>query len=86
VGQYRPNIFRENSVKQKKGGKTQTKPIDQWKLPLLWKSAKSTDSHRSLEKPSAFPQFPQALLGYFSLILIQTGQAKIHLKGDHFLS
>lgn len=57
-----------------------------WKLPLLWKSVKSTDSHKSLEKPSAFPQFPQALLAYFLLILNLKRGATIHLKGTDFLS
>jgi hypothetical protein len=29
-----------------------------WKLPQRWKSAQDADSHRCLEEPSAFPQFP----------------------------
>jgi hypothetical protein len=38
-----------------------------WKLTREWKSAKSADSHSRLEKPSAFPQFPQALRAFLSL-------------------
>jgi hypothetical protein len=57
-----------------------------WKLTLLWKSAKSTDSHKSLEKPSAFPQFPQALRAFFLLIFNLKRGATIHLKEADFLS
>ena len=51
-----------------------------WKLPLMWKSF---DSHISLEKPSAFPQLPQALVvvHFFNF----RGTA-IHLKEADFLS
>jgi hypothetical protein len=56
------NLFRTTSGcdrKERKG---------LWKMPSLWKSAKTADSHRDLEKPSAFPHFPQALLGYIFMV------------------
>lgn len=57
-----------------------------WKLPLMWESVKSTDFHMSLEKPPAFPQFPQALLAFFLLIFNLKRGATIHLKEADFLS
>jgi len=57
-----------------------------WKLTLKWKSAKSADSHFSLEKPSAFPQFPQAPRAFLLLTYQQKRQAMIHLKKADFLS
>jgi len=57
-----------------------------WKLKLKRKSAKSADSHFSLEKPSAFPQFPQALRSFLLLTDEQKRQAMIHLKQTDFLS
>ena len=83
VGLYRANFLSKKSVKSKKEAKMD---ISLWKLTLLWKSAKNADSPKSLEKPSAFPQFQQALRGFLSLTLIQNGQAAIHLKSADFLS
>ena len=51
-----------------------------WKLPLMWKSF---DSHITLEKPSAFPQFPQALV---VVHFFNFRGATIHLKEADFLS
>ena len=31
-----------------------------WKTPQRWESVQEPDSHRCLEKPTAFPRFPQA--------------------------
>lgn len=40
------------------------------KCRLYGNPLESADSHRDLEKPSAFPHFPQALLAYISIVLI----------------
>jgi hypothetical protein len=40
------------------------------KCRLYGNPLESADSHRDLEKPSAFPHFPQALLVYILIILI----------------
>jgi hypothetical protein len=53
-------------AKKEKSSKKERKGL--WKMPSLWKSANSADSHRDLEKPSAFPHFPQALLGYTFMV------------------
>ncbi len=53
-------------AKKEKSSKKERKGL--WKMPSLWKSANNADSHRDLEKPSAFPHFPQALLGHISMV------------------
>jgi hypothetical protein len=58
--------------KKEKSSKKERKGL--WKMPSLWKSANSADFHRDLEKPSAFPHFPQALLG--SIFMVEG----IHLR------
>ncbi len=40
------------------------------KCRLYGNPLKNADSHRDLEKLSAFPHFPQALLVYISIVLI----------------
>jgi hypothetical protein len=63
-----PNQFAGHMSQHGQKEKRSKKENGLWKMTPLWKSRKSVDSHRGLEKPSAFPHFPQALLGVFLFI------------------
>jgi hypothetical protein len=66
IGHPGARIFHAESVRKKK--EAQKKEQAYGKCRLYGNPLESADSHRDLEKPAAFPHFPQALLGHILMV------------------